>query len=89
MRVVSHCQALPPKIESQLLGGVPSNLASAHTYQSAFGLLALLRLSLNQGCWSEVWESTWSIITRRPSSCARATSARKSSRVPNIGSTSR
>jgi hypothetical protein len=54
MRVGSHCQADPPKIDSQLLGGVPSGFESAQTYQSAFALLRLERLSMNQGCWSEV-----------------------------------
>jgi hypothetical protein len=53
------------------LGAVPSGFASAQTYQSALGLSRLDRLSLNQRCWSEVWLSTRSIITRRPSSCAR------------------
>jgi hypothetical protein len=37
MRVGSHCQAEPPKIDSQLFGGVPSGLESAQTYQSALG----------------------------------------------------
>ena len=50
---------------------VPSGLASAQTYQLALGLSRLDRLSRNQRCWSEVWLSTRSIITRRPSSCAR------------------
>ena len=39
---MSHCQAGPPKIDSQLFGGVPSGLASAQTYQSARGLVRLL-----------------------------------------------
>jgi hypothetical protein len=38
MRVGSHAQAEPPKIDNQLLGGVPSGLESAQTYQSALGV---------------------------------------------------
>jgi hypothetical protein len=46
---VSHSQAGPPKIDSQLLGAVPSGLGSAQTYQSALGLSRLDRLCLNHG----------------------------------------
>ena len=74
-------------MDSQLLGGEPSGLASAHTYQSALGLSRLLRLSLNQACSFELWLSTWSIITFRPSEWALASSRSKSARVPNRGST--
>ena len=48
-RRASHCQAEPPKIDSQLLGGEPSPRESAQTYQSAFGLSRLRRLSLKPG----------------------------------------
>jgi hypothetical protein len=85
---VSHSQAGPPKIESQLLGGVPSGLASAQTYQSALSLTLLDRLSRNQACWSDVCEMTWSMMTLMPRACAAAMKASKSSRVPKIGSTS-
>ena len=53
-------------------------LASAQMYQSALGLSRLERLSTNQGCWSELWDSTWSIMTLRPSACARSTNFLKS-----------
>ena len=65
-----------------------SRLGSAQTNQSAFGLLRSLRDSTNQGCRSDVCDSTRSIITRRPRPCAFATTASKSAKVPNIGSTS-
>src|SRR4249919_4379305 len=85
----SQRQATPPKIDNQLLGGVPSGRGSAHTYQSCFGLSREARLSVNQSCSIEVWLSTWSIITRRPSACALASRRSKSSSVPNNGSTAR
>ena len=87
-RRASQVHAEPPNSDCQLFGGVPSARASAHTYQSLRGLPRLVRLCWNQGCWSEVCESTWSMTTRRPSSCARASSRSKSARVPKIGSTS-
>ena len=40
----------------QLVGGLPSALGSAQTYQSALGLSRDDRLSLNQRCWSELCE---------------------------------
>ena len=42
--------------------------SSAQTYQSALGLSRLDRLSLKKGCWSDECDSTWSMITLRPSS---------------------
>ena len=89
MRRPSQAQAEPPKIESQLLGGVPSGLGSAQTYQSAFALVRLCRLSWNHGCLSEEWLITWSMMTLSPSACAFSSSRSKSARVPNSGSTSR
>ena len=89
MRRLSQVQALPPKIDSQLLGGVPSGLGSAQTYQSALSLVRLSRLSANQGCLSEQCEITWSMITLSPSACAFSSSRSKSPSVPKIGSTSR
>ena len=43
---------------------------SLHTYQSRRGLSRELRASWNQGCWSDVWLSTSSVMTRRPRACA-------------------
>ena len=70
----------------ELLGGVPSGLASAHTYQSFFGLVWSVRLSLNHACWSDVCDSTKSTIMRKPRLCASANMVSKSSIVPNMGS---
>jgi hypothetical protein len=74
-------------MDSQLFGGVPSGFGSAQTYQSARAFVRFGGFP-NQGCWSEVCDSTRSIITRRPSWCAVSTRASKSASVPNIGSTS-
>ena len=52
-RRASHVQAGPPKTEAQLLGGIPSCLGSAQTYQSAFGPWRDRRLCANQGWRSE------------------------------------
>jgi glycosidase len=79
----------PPIQLCQLLGGAPSALASAQTYQSDRGLLRLARLSRNQGCASEVCDHTWSMITLRPSACAFVTTASKSASVPKAASTPR
>jgi hypothetical protein len=51
---LSSCHTLPPNRLSQLLGGPPSGPGSAQTYQSTFELPRDERLSMNQGCWSEV-----------------------------------
>ena len=40
------------------------------------------RAAWNQGCWSEVWLITSSVITRRPRLWAARTKARKSRMVP-------
>ena len=63
-------QALPPNSDSQLFGAPPSGFGSRHRYQSRFGLSRELRLSMNQGCWSEVWFGTRSRMIFRPASCA-------------------
>ena len=73
----------------QLFGAVPSARGSRQRYQSRFGLSRELRLSMNHGCWSDVWFGTRSRITFRLLAWAAATSVSKSSSVPNIGSTSR
>ena len=88
-RRVFHSHAGPPNIAGQLVGGVPSSRGSAQTYQSALGLSAEEADSTNHGWRSEVCDSTWSMTTFNPSSCARATSPSKSASVPKIGSTSR
>src|SRR6476661_1445407 len=79
-------QALPPNSDSQLFGSPPSAAGSRQMYQSRFGLLYEARLSMNQGCWSEVWLGTRSRMTLSPLACAAFTSASKSAIVPNSGS---
>ena len=73
----------PPNTAIQLLGGFPSR----QRYQSRFVLSRDERDSTNHGCRSEVWFGTKSSTTLMPCSCAAATSASKSSSVPNEGST--
>ena len=46
-----------------------------------------LRDSWNHGCWSEVWFSGRSMMTRTPLACASATSRLKSLMVPNSSNT--
>src|ERR687891_601980 len=43
---------------------------SLHTYQSRLGFLRDDRASTNHGCWSLVWLTTSSVMTRRPRRCA-------------------
>ncbi len=57
-RTEPYFQAGPPKIDIELLGAAPSGSGSAQTYQLALSLVLLARLSINQGCWSDVCEST-------------------------------
>ncbi len=56
--------------------------SSLQTYQSAFGSSLLDREAWNQACWSEVWFTTRSAITRIPRLCASSMSVTASSRVP-------
>ena len=59
---------------------------SLQTYQSrALEPLALRLARLNQGCWSEVWLMTSSVMTRRPSRFASCMKRRKSFIVPKAG----
>ena len=51
-----------------VVGRAPS--PSCQTYQSALGLSRLDLDSRNQGCWSEVWLSTRSRMTRMSRACA-------------------
>ena len=60
---------------------------SDQTYQSRYGESGLDRALWNQGCSSEVWLTTRSIITRRPRLPAWCTSSAKSPRVPICGRT--
>ena len=46
------------------------------------------RADWNQGCWSEVWFMTISVMTRRPRRCASTTNVSKSTSVPIVGWTS-
>ena len=56
--------------------------SSFHTYQSAFGLSRLERDSWNHACWSEVWFTTRSAMTRIPRRCASSIRVIASSIVP-------
>ena len=60
---------------------------SLQTYQSRYGESGSLRADWNHGCWSEVWLTTRSSISRMPRERAWAASSTKSPRVPNRGST--
>ena len=64
---------------------VPGYLSSVsdQTYQSrALEPFLARRARWNQGCWSEVWLITSSVITRSPRLCASAMKRRASARVP-------
>src|SRR5262245_29063815 len=83
----SHVHAGPPNQACQLLGGEPSGLGSAQTYQSDFGLERSCRLAWNHSWSDEVCDQTWSMTTFRSRLWAAFTSASKSASEPNIGST--
>jgi hypothetical protein len=85
----SHCQATPPNIDIQLLGGVPSSRASAHTYQSALGLSRLSRLSRNQACSTERVAEHLVDHHLEAQRMRLGQQAVEVARVPNSGSTSR
>ena len=74
-------------MDSQLLGGDPSGLASAHMYQLCFSLAVEARLSLNQGWSFDVWQGTMSKMIFKPSPCAKSIKRVASCAEPNIGST--
>ncbi len=82
----------PPKTLSQLFGGSSpfSPVPSRKMYRARSGLPgAAFNASWNQTCWSLEWFGTRSTMTRMPRSCAPASIASKSAKVPKIGSTSR
>jgi hypothetical protein len=54
----------------------------------AEGAVRVAAEAWNQGCWSDVWFMTKSMITRMPSLWASSTNSEKSPIVPNSGSTS-
>ncbi len=57
--------------------------SSDQTYQARSGEpRGALRARWNQGCWSLVWLTTSSAMTRMPRACAAATSCSTSSSVP-------
>jgi hypothetical protein len=58
-----------------------------HTYQSRYGESGEEQAARNQGCSSDVWLSTRSIITRMPRFSAWCSSSAKSPMVPRRGST--
>ena len=66
----------------------PSGPGSRQMYQLRFGLSRDERLSMNQGCWSEVWLGTRSSRTFNPRPCAAASSSSNSPKLPNNGSIS-
>ena len=59
---------------------------SLQTYQfRALESGGLRRARLNQSCWSEVWLTTSSVMTRRPRRFASVMKRRKSYIVPKSG----
>src|SRR6185369_2742010 len=59
---------------------------SLHTYQLRFSEPGgAVRAAWNQGCWSEVWLITSSVMTLRPRRCASFTKALKSAIRPYDG----
>src|SRR6266700_2546582 len=84
----SHSQADPPKWLTQLLGGVPPGLASAQIYQCRRDASLEERDSRNQGCSSELWLITKSMMTLIPYRCACCISSSNVARSPKIASTS-
>src|SRR5699024_2396134 len=82
----------PPKVERQFVGGdsPPGPLPSRKTYSSRSGAPGpAFNAAWNQGCSSEVWLGTMSIMTLSRRLWAARTIASKSDRVPRDGSTSR
>src|SRR5664279_1372073 len=76
----------PPNSDIQLFGGPPSAAGARQMYQSRLALSRELRLSVNQGCLSEVWFGTRSRMTLSPLACAALMRSSKSAIVPNSGS---
>src|SRR5918992_1178325 len=81
-------------VDAQFVGSAPGALGSMpyrggrHQYQSRFGLVVLELDSTNQGCSSDVWLTTISMIRRIPRSCTERSSLSSSSRLPKSGSMS-
>ena len=58
---------------------------SDQTYQSRYGESAEERADWNHGCWSEVWLTTRSMMTRIPRFSAACRTSAKSPSVPSRG----
>ena len=82
----SSFQAGLPNRATQLLGGWPPGFPSLQMYQSRLGDVREDLESTNHLCWSEVWFTTRSRITRMPRFRPSATSRSKSDSVPYMGS---
>ena len=85
LRIGEYCHADVNSIaDFQLFGGRRPCLPrpSAQMYQSAFGLVRDERERWNHGCWSEVWFSTRSNMTRIPRAWTSSIRRTASSRVP-------
>src|SRR5664279_5474727 len=76
----------PPNNWMSEFGGPPSAAGARQMYQSRLALSRELRLSVNQGCLSEVWFGTRSRMTLSPLACAALMRSSKSAIVPNSGS---
>jgi hypothetical protein len=70
---------------------MPSNRSggsvSDHTYQFRNGEPGSERADWNQGCWSLVWLTTRSSMTRMPRARASCSRSEKSPMLPNRGCT--
>jgi hypothetical protein len=62
-------------VSTKMMRAQGSASVSLHTYQSRLGVVGELRASWNHGCWSEVWFTTSSVITRMPRACAASRNA--------------
>jgi hypothetical protein len=62
-----------------------SSRIAPHVEVAPDGAAGRARARWNHACWSEVWLTTSSVITRMPSSCAAFMKARKSRSVPYAG----
>ena len=81
-------QAEPPKIDCQPFGGSSpvSPLPARNQKRARSGEPgAEASASWNQGCWSETWFGTTSMIVRMPSARASEISCSACSSVPKAG----
>ena len=89
---VTRVQAGPPKIDCQSFGGRsppgPRPGRNQNRSRSAEPGPAA-SAAWNQGCWSEPWFGTMSMMILMPSACASPISASASASVPKTGSMSR